>query len=41
MTVTPEQEQRLGPFDLTDEVGTSIAAKGNAVDRVSPQYGAV
>lgn len=35
--VTPEQEQRLGPFDLTDEIGTSIGAKGNAVDRTLPR----
>jgi hypothetical protein len=36
--VTPEQEQRLGPFDLTDAIGTSIGAKGNAVDRTLPRY---
>lgn len=35
--VTPEQEQRLGPFDLTDEIGASIGAKGNAVDRTLPR----
>lgn len=35
--MAPEQEQQLGPFDLTDEIGTSIGAKGNAVDRTLPR----